>query len=449
MEKLDKERGVNQELDTAKKELEQTKNELEQRLAESLERVRMLNEELAATKSEAESKIGTLQQQLSEKDAEIKSAKDENTALKAEISDLKGQLQIKNAQVEDLSQLASTRGEEKEELAKETEQLQERLLEVQRIRADLMEDKEAQQVELDRVVAQLDAKIEDIEKLNKQIDELKQDVACAEENVAELMGAGANAVVVVNQPTATPADHDEPPTQPPTKAEIVDKAAYDALLQAYESLEEDLKNSKEANRELSKKLQVAETRCEEMIARLSQAKDEYQALARESYELRRRAGTGDRSPQPPSEKPLEKQIKEMESINKELVASCEVASQQLSSRKEEMKRQQIKIEQLEGELAEARQQLEDFQDKHDKVVHAKTEALDKQQAVLDQKLKEVVELQQVKAKLEGTVHQLRSQLESLKAAATTADRTCPICGTKFPGRISQQDYERHVNGHFN
>ena len=374
--------------------------------------------------------------------------KAENAALEAEIGDLKGQLQIKNAQVEDLGQLASTRGEEKEEFAKEAEQLQERLLEVQQIRADLIEENEVKQVEIGRLTKYLDAKNNEIEQLHKEIEELKQEVACAQENMAELVGAGPNALVL-HQPTASPAERDEPPTQPPTKAEIVDKAAYDALLLAYESLEGDLEKSKEANRDLAKKEQLAEVRCDEMVTRLSQAKEEYQALARENYELKKRVG-GSLSPQPQmqSEKSLQKQVKEMESINKELVTSCEVASQQLSARKEEMKQQQSRIEELETALAQAKQELDNFKDKHDKIVHAKDESLNEQQGVLDQKLKEVVDLQQAKVKLENTLHQLRSQLATLKVAATTNDRTCPVCETKFPSRISQEDYERHVQDHF-
>lgn len=453
---LEKEQALNYELDATKKEVEQAKNELEQvkneldqRLNESLERERKLNEELAAAKNNTVLKISSLQQQLAEKDAENKSMKDENAALEAEISDLNGQFQIKNAQVEDLSQLASTRGEEKEEFAKEAEQLQGRLLEVQQIRADLIEENDLKQVEIDRLITRLDTKNDEIEQLHKEIEELKQEVACAQENLAELVGAGPNALVL-HQPTAAPAERNEPPTQPPTKAEIVDKAAYDALLQAYESLEGDLKKSKETNRDLAKKQQLAEVRCEEMVTRLSQAKEKYQVLARENYELKKCAG-GSPSPQPQiqGEKSLQKQIKEMESINKELLTSCDVASQELSARKEEMKQQQSRIEELETALAQARQELDDFRDKHDKIVHTKNESLDEQQAVLDQKLKEVVDLQQAKGKLENIIHQLRSQLASLKAAATTNDRTCPMCETKFPSRMSQEDYERHVQGHFN
>jgi DNA repair exonuclease SbcCD ATPase subunit len=154
---------------------------------------------------------------------------------------------------------------------------------------------------------------------------------------------------------------------------------------------------------------------------------------------------------------LQRQLKEMESINKKLVANCEVATKQLSAHKRKMKQKQAHIEQLETELAQVNLELEQFQDKHDKIVHGKTESLDNQPAVLGEKLKELVECQKAlqasereKAKLEGIVRQLRSQLDSLKAVHKTSssERTCPICNTTFPGRMSQRDFECHVQGHF-
>ena len=88
-------------------------------------------------------------------------------------------------------------------------------------------------------------------------------------------------------------------------------------------------------------------------------------------------------------------------------------------------------------------------------MHAKTDSLDRQQAVLDEKLKKLVKCQQAlfasekeKTKLEGIVHQLRVQLDSLKAVASSNDHTCPVYSTKFPGRMSQSDFENHMQAHY-
>ena len=432
-------------------ELQVIKQELEQHLPEKVEET-TLNQELTAAIVETESQITTLAQQLREKEAmnatlkaditelkkqasdadasakegvtvievgiedmkekfakknaELKAAIDRVSVMQAELDDLRRKLKIKNAQVEHFRQLASTCGEEREQLAQEAEKLQGRLLEVQQIRADLIELNEAKQVRIDQLVGQLTVQDEDNSDLVKQVEQLKKELACTQENV---IGAGPNAVIVYH-PLAAPTNPNDPPTQPPMQDCIVDRAAYDALHQAYKSLESNFHSSKDTNKELMAKLQSAQIKIDGMIAHLEQAKEQDEILVKENQELKKRGHT-----------PGDRQLKEMESINKELVASCEVATQQLSARKEEIKQQQTRIEQLETELARVTLELEQFQDKHDEIVHAKTESLDNQQAVLDEKLKELVEYQQAlqtseseKAMLEGTVHQLQAQLNDLK-----------------------------------
>lgn len=105
------------------------------------------------------------------------------------------------------------------------------------------------------------------------------------------------------------------------------------------------------------------------------------------------------------------------------------------------------------------------QDKYDHKLHVKNDALERQQAALDEKVAEVSALQGEKAqlkqefqlsqeekgKLEKTVQQLRRQIDSMRAAGRAKEeglRTCPVCNTKFPTRMTQQEFERHVQGHF-
>ena len=281
--------------------------------------------------------------------AELKSVRDQIAALQAEVSDLKGQLQIKDAQVEDLSQLASTRGEEKEQLAKEAEQLEGRLLEVQQIRADLIDDNEVIQAEIEQFREQMAVTIEKNERLTRELEQVRQELACSQENVAELV-AGPNAVIVQHSTTIP----HKPLAQPPTQWSIIDKAAYDALRHAYETLEDDLRESRDENKELILKLKDSQIKTDEMIAQLQEGRDKYEAVVKENHALKKRF----HSPLPPSNKSLDRQIREMESINKELVASCVVASQQLRARKEEMKQQQTRIEELEGQLAQIKLEFE-------------------------------------------------------------------------------------------
>ena len=94
----------------------------------------------------------------------------------------------------------------------------------------------------------------------------------------------------------------------------------------------------------------------------------------------------------------------------------------------------------------------------------KNHALECQQAALDEKVEELSALQGEKPqldrefqpslkereKLEKT-QQLRRQIESMRAAGRAREdgmRACPVCNTKFPARMAQQEFERHVQGHF-
>ena len=105
------------------------------------------------------------------------------------------------------------------------------------------------------------------------------------------------------------------------------------------------------------------------------------------------------------------------------------------------------------------------QDKYDHKVHLKNDTLERQQAALDEKVEEVSALQEEKAqlerefqlsqeergKLEKTVQQLRRQIDSMRATGKAREdgmRACPVCNTKFPARMAQQEFERHVQGHF-
>ena len=106
------------------------------------------------------------------------------------------------------------------------------------------------------------------------------------------------------------------------------------------------------------------------------------------------------------------------------------------------------------------------QDKYDHKLHIKNDALERQQAALDEKVAEVSALQgeraqfeqefrlsqEEKGKLEKTVQQLRRQIDSMRAAGPRAKEEgmhgCPVCNTKFPTRMAQQKFECHVQGQF-
>ena len=100
--------------------------------------------------------------------------------LNTEIGALKGKLQIKNAQVEDLSQLASTRGEEKEQLESEVKQLQEQFLNMQRIRVTLVDDNQAKVGKIEELTTRLNSLSREMERQSREKEQLKQKLAMAQ-----------------------------------------------------------------------------------------------------------------------------------------------------------------------------------------------------------------------------------------------------------------------------
>jgi serine/threonine protein kinase len=78
----------------------------------------------------------------------------------------------------------------------EAEQLLVRLLEMQQIMADLIKQNEAKQERIDQLVGELTVQGEDNSDLVKEVEQLKQELACTQENLAELVGAGPNAIIV-------------------------------------------------------------------------------------------------------------------------------------------------------------------------------------------------------------------------------------------------------------
>ena len=168
---------------------------------------------LASTREEEKKKLAAEAENLQGKLLKMHQVRTDDSKIKqfelerltAEIGNLKGQLQIKNAQVEDLSQLASTRGEEKEQLENEATQLQGQLLKMQQIRGSLIDDNEAKQVKIDQRLTTLSR---EMERQGQENDYLKKELACARENIAEaVQGAKFRAGVMVGCPdiaTTTP-----------------------------------------------------------------------------------------------------------------------------------------------------------------------------------------------------------------------------------------------------
>ena len=90
--------------------------------------------------------------------------------LNMEIGTLKGQLQIKNAQVEDLSQLASTRGEEKELLENQVKHLREQVLKIQDVKKSVIDDNQTKIARIDELTKRLTLQSRQLEQQSREIE---------------------------------------------------------------------------------------------------------------------------------------------------------------------------------------------------------------------------------------------------------------------------------------
>ena len=159
------------EIDRLTAEIGDLKKQLQIKNTQVKEIASTRGEEKEQLAKEAESLKGELLVMQQTRTDEGKTRQAEIDRLTREIGDLQGKLQIKNAQVEDLSQLASTRGEEKERLEKEAERLKGELLVVQQTRTD---DGKTKQAEIGRLTGEIRELKRQLQSKNVQFEELNQ-----------------------------------------------------------------------------------------------------------------------------------------------------------------------------------------------------------------------------------------------------------------------------------
>ena len=442
----------------------QVVRESEQRVMEKLDRERAHNKQLQEANLSENTLVQSLQKQLEDQETKMATVVWEN-------GELQKQIKIKESQVEDLQLLASARNEEIEQLHVEIEELHakleesnQRILEVSAANEELSAANEAlnaNKEELEKEVGEwrglINGQDTQVAEKQTQIDQLQQDVSIAQENIAELAGANE----LLRQQLQQSGRQLE-------RENLVDKSVYEALHSAYETMEGYYRKSSQENKHLHEQLQQSqevvqtlEGKCDELMTRIEQGKKEFEVKAGECVDLRRQLKGGSGGGVEVAD--LQKRVRELESEQDQMINSCEEAVRELTARREEAKLQQTRISDLEMQVAQLQSDYEQLEEKHDEKIHQKNEALDRQQEVLDEKLAELLAVKQEKSEqedllrktmaetnqLEAKIQQYKAQLQQLKKTATEENvRACPVCNTKFPGRMHQQEFERHVAGHF-
>ena len=439
---------------------------------EKLEKERALTQELTQVKSDVDSQTTLLHQQLSEQQAAFSRLQAEHQQLNEEAESLRRaraesqrreeELQIEhqrlNEEAESLRRARAESQRREEELQARIEQDGVEMDQLRELQVDLMTQIGEKTAEMDCAGSRLDEMgaqfAEEASKLRVEKDALAQELAVAQQNIAELVGAKEEGVVV-----AMPVNQ-EPPTLPSTtQINMVDKSAYEALQSAYEDIEDRYHESMEGAKdlrsrlhEMKQRLDVSQIKNAELTRRVECCREEYQAKCKEMLQLQKAGGTVAVSGEVVA---LKQRLQEMEENQEQVTKSWENAIRELASRKEELKLKDAEKAGLEETLRIVQEEYTKFQDTHDRVVNDKTARLDEKEASLEAKREEIGQLRATinslskeKGRLEHTVQQLREQLEALKKQAKSTDRSCPVCNTKFPARITQQDFERHVQGHF-
>ena len=290
----------------------------EQRLKEKVDREKAQNRELAAAKSDSEGQFAVLQQR-------IKEQQDELGAMSCEVHDLRQQLRIREGQVEDLEQLASSRNEDVEHLKEELQQRMQELAEQRALVSSLQITLEEREVEFEKV---------------------QQDLCAAQENIVELAGARSE-----QQHLGTPVND-------------VDRSVHEALQLAYENMEKYYLRVNSQYQSAQETIRVLEARNAEMVARVEQCRKEFEVKASECVNLQRQlkqGGGGGGGSEEEEVEVLRQRVQELEVGQEEVQQSCAMAVEELTARQEECKEKEARVSELEGKLAEMQREYQQLE----------------------------------------------------------------------------------------
>lgn len=444
-----------QQLQELKKQVSALKSEVatlsnqNKDLRQDLDQERVSSQHIKATSRVEKQQLQELKEQVSILNAEVATLYNEN-------EDWKQQLQIKESQTNDLQQFISTREEELEQVRMKMHASEQQNAQLNVICTELRTSLDESRTEVASLHQQLskqgslcvniDALLEE---KDSKVERLEQDLAVAQENISELMGARNKIMEHPQQQT---------PSLPPN---VVDKKAYDALQQAYDTMVAYFKEEQMQREKLTKQMKtiqetnkILETEKNEMVERVRQCKKQYELKAQECIEYQRclkKEKKVESGLSASTEVELQKRLTEMEQMQEQLVKDSQEAAQELSIRSTERDALQKRISGLENEVVELTLKYNNLEDRYDRKIAGKNEELQRQKLVFDQKATELAEALNIQGELEAQVAHLKQQIDKIRQhRGTTEDapHTCPVCNIKFPFRMQQEEFEKHVNAHF-
>ena len=416
-EEKERSREIVMELEGQLEALGQSEQQAREELSQEKKRSQGL---LSARETEVE-EVEVLSERVSVVEGEL-------VEVTSEAEELRKEIGIKESQVEDLQRLVGTRGEELETVTEKLVTVEARNSELEVVVADLRGRLEHTQQEVLQQEGSFRADITAaLSQKDEEIQRLEQDLACMQANVAELAGAQERPQYMATPPR-----------------DVVDKGAYVALQHAYETLEKYYGEEKEMKERVVVQLKSVQeesaqlqTTHQEMVKRVQRCQAEYTAKARECVELQRLLKKGGVAS---GNTPLP-----VEQEHEEMVRNCETAAAELSVRREECSDMATKILSLERKLAEAARLYEEREDRLDRRIAEKNEEIQRQKMVFEEKAGELAAVMTERDTLRAKVSQLT---QSVKKGAGDSSRCCPMCQMKFPLRTANDEFEKHVQGHF-
>ena len=407
-------------------EIQLTKN-MKDAMKQELDDVTTRVQQLLLDQGHKENEIHTSKELVEKLDAE-------KQAIIAEKEEAETQLRIQCSQLEERLRKLE---EEKETLVGRSEYYQAELECVQQ-RLDVAQAQIATlEQDMNGVAQELDKEKADNQELREQLAAKESEANVMQQNICEMAGN-------IKEP------RDQLPKEDPSSNKV-DRQVLEALQFAYDDIESRYTNELKVTRAQKKKLA-------EMEERVKRCLEEYEQVATENADLK---------------KGQKRQMTPIQSGG----VNVDAMMAELTDRREKM-----------GELE---RELEQFQMKHDERIAEKNLAIENLQESLKTKetalngmkhqetaMKRSIEALNVEnGQLKRQIHDLQKRLgnyapppqqgqpppynpvyppppqrpqpppqRSQQHDATT--RQCPVCNLTFPSRMSQQDFERHVNCHF-
>ena len=425
--------GLLQKTVVSKEEEIQVSKTVIERLSKEVEDITIHSQDMQVEKVEREKQMQELGYQVTLLVDENKTLQDNEKMLR----DKCNQLDQETREAMEIKEVLESRMEYKENEAKEA------LDQVDLLKAQIVSLEE----EMDEMAGEIEKEQAEKKKLIETVRIKQEEVNFAQENLCEVIGQVKEPRDLLDRQTSS---------------ENIDKSALEALQLAYTDVERRWNNERRSVARLRNKLA-------EMECRIKECGKEFEAQAKENVDLKKQLKRS-RSSSLDSEKPTE------ESQATILLLQREYERLELELQEFQLKHDQRideknqRVAELERELEKATKEVQGRQNQEDAMKKAMDTLKHQNNELAAANTELTRKLEKERSKNRYPHHQrevLVTPNAPFNPAYTTPrppvgqgyppiypavpaseSRECPVCHTRFPVRMSQKEFERHVQGHF-